>query len=128
MKRMLLTLMPAVVLISVLILSSGADIRKGPGFPEDVSAILEKSCFGCHSTGAKAKDAVDALDFLKWDELSKIQKVSALNDIKSVVKEETMPPERFLEKYPDKALSDKEGEKLIKWTKKEISVIMGDSE
>lgn len=127
MKRAVWKILP--LLIPVLVISLGAwkDVTKGPDFPKKVSGILEQSCFNCHTTGSKVSDAVESIDFLKWDELSKTKKISNLNDMQEVLGEGKMPPERFLKKHPDKALSEKDKNILIKWTKTEISTLMGDS-
>ena len=126
MKNLVWKILPAIALILVLALVSWRDIQKGPEIPADVQGILEYSCYGCHTTGAKAEEAVNKLDFLKWDSYKKTKQVGLLDEIREVADEGAMPPEKFLKKYPQKALSDEDREKIIKWTKKEMARLMGD--
>ncbi|MEN8115804.1 MAG: heme-binding domain-containing protein [Bacteroidota bacterium] len=92
--------------------------------PDDVKAVIEKSCFGCHNTGSKNEDAKEALDFKKLDKLSKIQKIGAYKKIGDTIEEGEMPPKKFLEKYPDRKLTDKEKKLLIEWSKKEAEALV----
>lgn len=92
--------------------------------PDNVKAIIDKSCFGCHNTSSKNKDAKEALDFKKFGELSKIKKISAYKEIGKTIEDDNMPPERFLKKYPDKKLTDEEKQLLLKWTKKEAEAVV----
>jgi len=87
--------------------------------PDQVKAIVEKSCFGCHNTASKNEDAKEELDFKKFDNLSTIQKISAYKNIAETVEEESMPPKKFLNRYPERKLTDEEKKVLIDWAKKE---------
>jgi len=87
--------------------------------PDNVKAIIDKSCFGCHNTDSKNEDAKEELDFKKLDGLSDMKKIGAYKHIGETVEENDMPPKKFLQKYPDKALTDKEKKELIAWAKKE---------
>jgi hypothetical protein len=124
MKMKFWTILPAIPLMLVFVFMSSMDIQKGNDIPDDVEKILSNSCYGCHTTGARAEDAVKALDFKKWADLKPSKKVGALNDINEVVSEGQMPPDKFVKKYPDKGLSDTDKEMILKWTKKEISKLM----
>jgi hypothetical protein len=83
--------------------------------PDDVSAILDKSCFGCHNMEAKSDKAKKKLLLDKMGELSPAKLVGKLGEISDVVKENEMPPEKFLAKYPDKKLTEEESKRLIEW-------------
>ena len=124
MKTRFWILLPGIMLVLAVTLLSWKDIQKGPSIPEDVNTILSNSCNGCHSTGARAEDAVKALDFKKWDEYKATKKVSLLNEIHEVLEEGQMPPEKFLNKNPDKAPSAEDKEKIMKWTKEETAKLM----
>lgn len=123
MNRKYFTILPGILLILVFTLMSSMNL-KGDDIPEVVEEILNNSCYGCHTTGAKAEDAVKAVDFKKWDNLKPAKKVGVLSEIKEVIEEGTMPPEKMLKKYPDKALSDDEKEKILKWVKEETANLM----
>lgn len=86
--------------------------------PEDIQNILDKSCFGCHNVDATSDKAKKKLLIDQLHELSKIKLVAALGDIKETVENGDMPPQKFLDKYPDKALTAEEAEKLKDWAGK----------
>lgn len=86
--------------------------------PDNVKAIIQNSCFGCHNTNSKNEDGKEALDFKKLDNLSMIKQISAYTDIKEVLEEGEMPPKKFLEKKPEKKLSDEQTKILLDWSKK----------
>ena len=84
--------------------------------PEDVSAIFDKSCFGCHNSESQAEKAIKKLVIDQMGELSKAKLVAKLGEIGDVVEKNEMPPEKFLQKYPDKALTSDEAKRLKEWT------------
>lgn len=92
--------------------------------PDDVEAIVKKSCFGCHNTASKNEDGKEALDFKKLDGLSKIKQISAYKEISDVLEAGEMPPKKFIQKYPDKKLSNDEVKRLIAWSKKEAEALV----
>jgi uncharacterized membrane protein len=94
------------------------------GIPENIQAIIKKSCFGCHNSDSKNEDAKEDLDFKKLEDLSKIKKISAYKNIAETVEEEKMPPKKFLDRYPDKKLTDEEKKALIEWAKKEAMALV----
>jgi uncharacterized membrane protein len=87
--------------------------------PDNVKAIIEKSCIGCHNTDSKNDDAKEDLDFKKFDTLSKQQMIHALKEIGEALEENEMPPAKFLEKYPEKKLTDAEKKELLDWANSE---------
>ncbi|MCB2219906.1 MAG: heme-binding domain-containing protein [Bacteroidetes bacterium] len=93
--------------------------------PDDVNAILEKSCFGCHNVDAQSDKAKKKLLLDELPNLSKAKIVAKLDDIHSVVEENEMPPEKFLNKYPDKALTKEEASRLKEWAKTTAEEMMG---
>ena len=93
--------------------------------PDNVKAIIDKSCFECHNTASKNDNAKQALDFKKLDGLSIIRKIGALKHIGETVENAQMSPKRFLEKNPDKKLTDEEIKILTEWVKKESASLLG---
>lgn len=85
--------------------------------PEEVNEVLMTSCYGCHNTGGKNKDAVEALNFDQWGEYRVTKKVGLLDKMGEVVEEEKMPPSKFLEHYPDKKPSDAQRKLIVDWTR-----------
>ena len=92
--------------------------------PDNVKAIVDKSCFGCHNTGSQNEDAKEKLDFKTLDKLSMIKKIGKLKHILETVEEGEMPPKRFLERNPDKKLTDDEVKILTEWAKKEATSLI----
>jgi cytochrome c553 len=66
--------------------------------PEDVMAVIDKSCFGCHSEKGKSDDAKDALRWDKMAEYDKAKLVSVLDEIIKTNEKEEIPQEKYLEK------------------------------
>ena len=92
--------------------------------PEEISAILESSCYDCHSTGAKSEDALKAVQFDVWDDYRVTKKIGTLGKIAEVVEEGKMPPKKYLEHKPDKKLTEDQKKLLLDWTKKESESLM----
>jgi cytochrome c551/c552 len=84
---------------------------------DDVNKVLENSCIGCHNTDSKNTKGKNKLNFdeLKDGSLAKGKFLGKLGGIKKALEEGTMPPEKFLDKYPDRALSDADTKLLLDW-------------
>lgn len=83
--------------------------------PEDVQGILDNSCFGCHNAESTSDKAKKKLLLDEFTQLSKAKLVGKLADIAETVEENEMPPKKFLDNYPDKALTDDETKRLKEW-------------
>lgn len=92
--------------------------------PEDVNTILEESCFGCHNSEAQSDKAKKKLMIDQMGDLSSAKLVGQLSDISEVVENKDMPPEKFLEKYPDKALSEEAAKRLKEWADQTAEELM----
>ena len=93
--------------------------------PENIQKILEKSCVGCHNSKSKSKKSkmkfnIDKLTNGKYSEkkiaskLRKIVKLVSLDNEKKM-----MPPKKFLNKYPERTLTEDEKTVLINWAKEQ---------
>lgn len=96
------------------------------GFPEEVTKLLENSCYDCHISSARNAKAKSKLNFSKWNDLSDARKIARLDDICKTLNEGEMPPSRYLSKNPDRALDKAQKELLCEWTEEEIDKIMGE--
>ena len=85
--------------------------------PEEVNAVLQNHCFGCHNTESKNEKGRDKLSIDKLGELPKGKLAAKLNKIAKEIDEGEMPPKKFLEKYPDKEPSKKDKKKVVSWAK-----------
>ena len=90
-------------------------------FSDDVMAIIQNKCIGCHKPDSKNHKAKEELI---WEELPTMQVVflrKKLNDLKYVLAEGEMPPQKMLDKYPDKKLTEQETEILSNWVKTSLA-------
>lgn len=83
--------------------------------PENIQAIIDHSCFGCHNVDSQSDKAKKKLLFDELAQLPKAKIVAKLGDISEMVGKGEMPPEKFLEKFPDKALSEEQAKTLKDW-------------
>ena len=83
--------------------------------PENVKAVVDNKCFGCHNAESQNDKAKEKLRWDQLDQLSKAKLVSTFSDIEEVLDEGKMPPEKFLEKKPEKKLTDEEKQILKSW-------------
>ncbi len=63
------------------------------------------------------------LNFDNLDELKDVKKISALKDIQQEVMSGTMPPEKYINKHPEKKITKDEKEIINKWVTKELNAI-----
>lgn len=87
--------------------------------PENIKAIVDKSCFGCHSADGKSDEAKEAL---RWDQMGEYDKeklIAVYDEIIEVIEEMEMPPKKFLERFPDARPSDEEYAALLDWAEVE---------
>lgn len=94
------------------------------GWPDDVMALLENSCYDCHTKDASNIKSKGALNFSKWEDYKLTKKIGKLNDISESVKEKKMPPKKYLDKFPEKALSDEEIGVVTNWANAEAEKLM----
>ena len=110
---------------SVTVADETKNAESAPAMPDNVKAIIDKSCFGCHNTGSKNEDAKKELDFKTFDNLTMVKKIGTLKEIGETVEKGEMPPKRFLERYPEKKLTDAEVKILTDWVKSESKTLLG---
>jgi mono/diheme cytochrome c family protein len=85
--------------------------------PENINAIFKNSCYGCHNSESKNEKGREKLMIDELTNLKKGKLAAKLNKIAEITAEGEMPPEKFLNKYPDKALSEEDAKTLIEWAK-----------
>eukprot|EP00764_Aduncisulcus_paluster_P010217 gnl/Carplike_NY0171/3511_a4742_403.p1 GENE.gnl/Carplike_NY0171/3511_a4742_403~~gnl/Carplike_NY0171/3511_a4742_403.p1 ORF type:complete len:130 (+),score=13.01 gnl/Carplike_NY0171/3511_a4742_403:84-473(+) len=110
---------------TVLVASDKTPVKGELTMPENVKAIVDKSCFGCHNTDSRNEDAKEDLDFKTFDSLSKVKKIGVYRHIAEVLEKEEMPPKKFIERFPDKKLTEEETKILTEWVKKEAAALIG---
>ncbi len=94
--------------------------------PENVKAVVDNSCYGCHNSESKNLKGKLKLNFDSFGtEYSAIKSASKLKEIAEVVSGGDMPPQKFLENNPDKALTDEDKKLLTDWATSESQKLMG---
>ena len=93
-------------------------------FPENVKAVIDKSCYGCHSENGRSDDAKDALRWDIFNEYDKEKLVSLMDEIIEVIEKEEMPPEKFLEKKPEAKPTEDEYAILLEWAELEAEKLL----
>ena len=90
------------------------EAEKSKPIPAAVTAILEKSCIGCHSADGSSLAKMH-VNFTEWGEYSAEELTSTGQDIAKILNKGKMPPKKFLKKYPEAKLTEEEKTTLIKW-------------
>jgi hypothetical protein len=93
-------------------------------FPDEISTILKNSCYDCHTAANGSEKPLKAVDFEQWDQYRLSKQIGLLGDIGKVVEEGKMPPGKYLEKKPDRKLSEAQKKLLADWTKEEADKLM----
>lgn len=118
------TLSFGLLILATCLLLPGFTAKPKAYFPKKVNAIIQEKCYGCHSAEGKSQKAKDKL---MWDDLEKMEKGAQLEKIQAIQKvleKGSMPPEKFLEKMPEKKLTDKETATMKKWADKTASKLL----
>lgn len=124
-KSLFLGLMMGFITLSVLAVGKENPAKSQARImPDNVSTIIEQKCFGCHNTDSKNDKAKEDLDFKTLDGLSTMKKVSSYNKIAEVLEKQEMPPQKFLERFPDKNVTDEERTVLLEWAKNEAATLI----
>ncbi len=82
--------------------------------PGNVKAILDKSCLPCHGVDGNGK-AKMKWNYAKMPEMKPSKMVGKLSKIVSKVEKGKMPTAKFVEKNPDKKLTEADKKALIGW-------------
>jgi len=83
--------------------------------PDNINAIFEKSCFGCHNSESRNTKAKEKFMVDKFTTLKKSKLASKLKKISEMMEDGEMPPEKFAAKYPDRVPSAEDAKTLIEW-------------
>lgn len=96
--------------------SSGEDKDKKAQItiPEDISKILEKSCYPCHTSPGN-KVAMMKLNLEKWNEYDGKKQVKKAGKMCSMTTKGSMPPKKFITENPDKVPTQEEIKAICDW-------------
>lgn len=90
---------------------------EGIEIPENVKAILDNKCMGCHSNDAKGGKSKMKMNFDKLTngEYNTGKIISKLGKINKMLSNDKMPPKKLLAKFPDKKLTAEESALILAW-------------
>ena len=96
--------------------------------PENIKAIIDNKCMGCHSDETKSGKSKMKMNFDKLanGEYSTGKLISKLDKITKMLSKDKMPPQKFLDKYPDKKLTKDESKLLSDWATTQSSTMKGE--
>lgn len=107
------------LLLNFTFIQSEANIIYGDdalNMSEDVKGVIDNSCYGCHNTETKNEKGLKKLNFDSFgSEYSNIKSAGKLKEIANVVNDNDMPPAKYLDHYPEKALSEKQKSLISEW-------------
>lgn len=87
-------------------------------YPKKIDNIIQDKCYGCHNPDSRGEKSRKKLNWDTLGDLDQDTQKEKFELIVEVLEEGTMPPSRFLERNPDKALTEKETKKFKKWAAK----------
>ena len=96
-------------------------------FPEEVQTILDNKCMTCHNTEAKNFKSQSKMNFDKFSngDYSQGKAGKKLGKITKKLDENKMPPEKYLEKHPEKKLTKEESDLLKSWANNQKKILSG---
>jgi hypothetical protein len=140
MKRILRYVAGGIVILAIGIQFVSTDRANPPidstkeltGLPQDVSGMLERACFDCHSNrtvwpwyshvapaswlvAADVKEGRRHLNFSEWEGYSVRKRKAKLEDIITEVDKATMPPGQYVLLHGRARLSAEERERIVAW-------------
>jgi len=106
--------------------------RGQPAAPPEVTTILRRACYDCHSNETSwpwyaklapisfllsrdVKDGRKELNFSTWDRYDAPRKGRKLKEIIKELKDGDMPPWYYVPVHPDAKLSNADREAIIRW-------------
>lgn len=100
------------------------DIKPAPEFPDEIMKIVINSCYDCHSGESESQIAKTVLNFYKWDEYKTSKKIQLLSKMDEEINDKSMPPKKYLDKNPEKILTQEQIEVFSKWAREESDKLM----
>ena len=107
---------------------------------QDVSILLKKSCYNCHSNETDypwysyvapsswlvvrdIRAAREELNFSIWQEYDMMDKLGKLDDISMEVREGRMPMRIYTLMHPSAKLDDQDRKLIVAWTEAAMDVV-----
>lgn len=83
--------------------------------PTGVHSVIMQHCFMCHNTKSRGEKSKEKLNFDLLTHMDLPTIVAKLQNISDAVNNDKMPPKKFLEHHPEKALNAKDKDVLTVW-------------
>ena len=83
--------------------------------PAGVHSVIMQHCFMCHNTKSRDTKPKEKLSFDLLTHMDLPTIVAKLQNISDEVNNDKMPPKKFLEHHPEKALNAKDKDILTVW-------------
>jgi uncharacterized membrane protein len=110
-------------------------ILNQPDIPENIQQIIINACVDCHSNNTRypwydriapvswmvskhIKKGKKELNFSKWGEMDKYDKITALEDIRQELEQKTMPLKSYTLMHKKARLSDDDRAAMLTWIDK----------
>ncbi|WP_417884937.1 heme-binding domain-containing protein [Zunongwangia sp.] len=111
-----------------------SDILKAEKLPRDISRILVRSCYDCHSNTTKypwyseitpvnyflanhVNDGKKHLNFSEWAKLSSERKTHKVKEIGEEIENEKMPLNSYIWLHNDARITEEQKQLLLEWVK-----------
>ncbi|RKQ42283.1 heme-binding protein [Roseivirga pacifica] len=94
--------------------------------PDNIKAIVEAKCMGCHKPDARNEKAREKLQWVKVPEMNLEEQEDFVAEMFEVIEEGEMPPERTVERRPEMKLTAEENAAFIAWLEKEEKRLKGE--
>lgn len=121
------------------------DIIQSGLVPQDVAALLKKSCYDCHSNESvypwyshiapsswlvakDVREGRDELNFSTWEDYDMMDKLGLLDDIAIVVGEGEMPMEIYLYLHSSSKLDEAQRQLIIDWAENAMDIVAEEEE
>jgi mono/diheme cytochrome c family protein len=84
--------------------------------PDNVKAVVDQKCYGCHNVNSKNEKGKAKLDWDALDKMKKSKRLAAMDKIAEVLEKGEMPPQKFLDNKPEAKLSESDLATLKEWS------------
>mgnify|MGYP002786919917 CR=1 FL=1 len=108
------------------VFASNPEQEQNIAFPENVMAVIDTKCMGCHKPDAKNEKSKAKLQWVLLADMETEELVAKLDAIIESLEEGSMPPEGIVAKYPDMKLTEAETKTLKDWAESNADRLLGD--
>ena len=100
--------------------------QAGITFPDNIKAIIDTKCMGCHKPDSRNNKAKEKLQWELVTKMNKEDQEHFIDEMFEVLEDGKMPPKKALERRPQMKLTDDETKLLMAWVEKEEKRLKGE--